>query len=180
MTAAENSLGEREHAGPRGTSQGQPWWAGEGLRFACLGCGRCCRGESGGVFMLPDEEQRIAAALGLSVVELQKRFETSRWRFPSLRERSGGECVMHGSDGRCGIYAVRPLMCRTWPFWPELLESPHAWAEAARHCPGMNEGPLWTPEQIAAVLSEHEEYARALNEAWNKEGEPWSRAFGSC
>ena len=71
-------------------------------------------------------------------------------------------------------------MCRTWPFWPELLESPHAWAEAARHCPGMNEGPLWTPEQIAAVLSEHEEYARALNEVWNKEGEPWSRAFGSC
>ena len=24
----------------------------------------------------------------------------------------------------CSIYGVRPLQCRTWPFWPENLASP--------------------------------------------------------
>ena len=78
---------------------------------------------------------------------------------------------MHGADGRCAIYAARPMMCRTWPFWPRLLESETAWNAAARHCPGMNEGKLWTAAEIAAELRRHEEYERALREEWGKEGE---------
>ena len=164
------SGGEENMTGPRGT-QAQPWWAAGGLRFTCLGCGRCCRGEAGGIFLLPEEEQKVAAWLGLSVSDLRSRYETRRWRFPSLRERAGGECVMHGEDGRCRIYNARPLMCRTWPFWPELLESPESWAAAARHCPGMNEGKTWTAAEIAAELGKHEQYELALREAWGKEGE---------
>lgn len=168
MNAPEN--GEANISGPRG-DQDQPWWAAGGLRFTCLGCGRCCRGEAGGVFMLPAEERDIAALLGLSVAELRARCETRRWRYRSLRERAGGECVMHGADCRCRIYAARPLMCRTWPFWPRLLESKTAWNAAARHCPGMNEGKTWTAADIAAELRRHEAYERALREEWGKEGE---------
>ena len=78
---------------------------------------------------------------------------------------------MHGADGRCAIYDARPLMCRTWPFWPRLIESEAAWNEAARHCPGMNEGKLWTAGEIAAELNKHERYARELRKAWGREGE---------
>lgn len=142
-----------------------PWWGG-GLRFECMGCGRCCRGAPGGIFMLPDEERRIAAHVGVPVEELRRRFETTRWRFPSLRETSGGRCIMNDGNGRCGIYPCRPVECRTWPFWPELLASPEAWARAARRCPGMDCGALWSAEEIAAVLAEHADYAARLESEW--------------
>ena len=124
--------------------------------------------------MRPCEEERIASELSISRDELRRRFETKRWRFPSLRERDGGRCIMNGLDNRCRIYRCRPIECRTWPFWPELLESPESWDRAARHCPGMNSGTLWTPSQIAAVLKAHEGYVKKLSAEWsgewNKEG----------
>ena len=156
-------------SGPRRTAQELPWWACGGLRFGCLGCGRCCRGASGGIFMRPCAERCIAAALCLTAEQLRSRFETSRWRFPSLKETGCGRCVMNGDDGRCRVYACRPVECRTWPFWPELLESPQAWQAAARRCPGMDSGPLWSPRRIAVVLAAHEDYVKKLSREWGKE-----------
>ena len=40
----------------------------------------------------------------------------------------------------CSIYLVRPLQCRTWPFWSSNLTSAEAWNRAAKTCPGMNRG----------------------------------------
>lgn len=40
----------------------------------------------------------------------------------------------------CGIYAVRPMQCRTWPFWNMNLRSVEAWGRAAAGCPGMCDG----------------------------------------
>ena len=37
-------------------------------------------------------------------------------------------------------YPVRPLQCRTWPFWDTNLASQSAWDRAARRCHGMNHG----------------------------------------
>jgi len=34
-----------------------------------------------------------------------------------LREKSDGSCFFQAGDGRCRIYPVRPLICRTYPFW---------------------------------------------------------------
>lgn len=123
--------------------------------------------------MLPREEEKIAAHIGVSLKELRLRFETSRWRFPSLRERHNGRCIMNGDDGRCKIYICRPLECQTWPFWPELLDSPEAWSDAAKHCPGMNTGPLRSYEGILAVLAEHIAYVNRLTVEWGR-----SRSFG--
>ena len=51
----------------------------------------------------------------------------------------------------CGIYEVRPLQCRTWPFWPENLENKQAWNVETRKCPGMNTGKHYTPAKIEAL-----------------------------
>jgi Fe-S-cluster containining protein len=44
---------------------------------------------------------------------------------------------LSGGHASCGIYPVRPERCRTWPFWPELRDSPETLAEALRFCPGL-------------------------------------------
>ena len=56
-----------------------------------------------------------------------------------LVEGLGGRCVFlrDGAEAACGIYAVRPAKCRSWPFWPELREPGPALDEAMRLCPGI-------------------------------------------
>ena len=96
----------------------------------------------------------MAAFLGTGTEEFRNRYVTGRWRAPSLKEKSGGECVFHdGETNRCSIYPVRPLQCRLFPFWPVLLASRDAWDEAALTCPGMNGGEFHSAEEIALAMA---------------------------
>lgn len=47
------------------------------------------------------------------------------------------ECIFL-RDGKCQVYGARPKQCRTFPFWPENLESEKAWEETAKRCEGVN------------------------------------------
>ena len=43
------------------------------------------------------------------------------------------QCVFLEPETRhCRIHAVKPVQCRTYPFYPSLLKSPEAWAEECR------------------------------------------------
>ena len=129
-----------------------PWWS-QGLRFSCLGCGRCCSGEPGAIYFTEQEEERICGHLNISKDRFRREYVTDRWEYPSIGEKKNGECLFYNPDtARCGIYTVRPSQCRTWPFWPELLESPGEWARASRRCPGINDGRLWTEKEIRSIL----------------------------
>lgn len=118
------------------------WYAG-GLSFACTQCGNCCTGPPGYVFLTRDEASKIAEFLGrtdgsLSPAELRRVGPKL-----SLTEHANGDCVfLKQVDGKriCSVYPVRPLQCRTWPFWDSNLDSPAAWREAARTCPGIDAG----------------------------------------
>ncbi len=120
----------------------EKWYCG-GLRFTCTECGNCCSGPPGYVWLTREEIRRIAAFLERQDEWLPPE-ELRRVGFRySLTEKENGECVyLRKTGGRriCGIYSVRPLQCRTWPFWDVNLKSPRAWADAATVCPGMNNG----------------------------------------
>ena len=46
------------------------------------------------------------------------------------RNKETGSCVfLNSSSGKCGIYDARPVQCRTYPFWPSLLEDEEAWKD---------------------------------------------------
>ena len=66
--------------------------------------------------------------------------------FASIREDETGRCIYY--ENGCSIYPVRPLQCRTFPFWPEYLRSPESWDEAARRCPGVNQGRIYSKAEI--------------------------------
>jgi Fe-S-cluster containining protein len=149
----------------------QPWYAAKGgLSFTCTQCGNCCTGGPGYVWISEEEVGRLAAHLKLSVDETIERHCRRVGTRISLKEyrneRGQYDCtflkeieatrVVEGQAVRytkriCEIYPVRPLQCRTWPFWSENLTSEKAWQIAGRRCPGMNEGKRYTVEEVEQI-----------------------------
>lgn len=132
-----------------------PWYA-AGLAFRCTRCGNCCSGAPGYVWVDDEEVAAIAGFLGQPVAEFLARHTRPAAGRRSLLEKDGGDCelLIRDPDGktRCSIHPVRPLQCRTWPFWPSNLASSRAWAAAARGCPGMNTGEHHPLPVIQAAL----------------------------
>jgi Fe-S-cluster containining protein len=137
--------------------QREPWY-GEGLNFTCTQCGNCCTGGPGFVWISPVEIDRLAKFLGEPAERVVKRYTRRFGDRLSLKERKTTEglydCIFlqhvpaeptaenpNPPPKRiCSIYSVRPLQCRTWPFWNENLASPENWERGKRRCPGMGKG----------------------------------------
>jgi Fe-S-cluster containining protein len=120
----------------------KPFFEQQPLRFSCTRCGQCCM--TGGdyyVFLEQQEAERIRAHLQLSRSWFRRRY-LQRLEDGELVAASGADdrCVFLDADGRCRVYPVRPLQCRTYPFWPELVQRKSDWQREARRCEGINRG----------------------------------------
>ena len=133
---------------------GKDKWYASGLKFECTQCGNCCSGAPGYVWATKEEIQAIAKFLGQSDGWLGKEhLRRVGFRY-SLTEKPGGDCIfLRRKDGKamCSIYPVRPLQCRTWPFWDGVVRNPSTWAETAESCPGMNNGKHYDFVQIEQI-----------------------------
>lgn len=147
-----------------------PWYS-EGLQFTCTQCGNCCTGGPGYVWVSRREIRRIAAHLKLTpreVVEQYCRQVNGRYSLRERRNRGKFDCIFltdqtvkrtpDGADREiettvrtCAIYPVRPLQCRTWPFWKSNLETPQTWDAANQRCPGMNQGRKFSQKEIERI-----------------------------
>ena len=78
------------------------------------------------------------------------------------------EGVYHLADGvegrclflegkQCGVYEGRPTQCRTWPFWPEVMNAKTWKKEVKAFCPGVGKGRTWTKEEIEQNLKLQEQ-----------------------
>jgi len=123
------------------------WYSG-GLKFACEQCGACCTGEPGYVWLTAEELRRLADHLGLTVNQFRKRYARKVFGRTSLKEHTNGDCVFFDRQTGCRVYDLRPMQCRTWPFWTENLSSPTAWQVVCEGCPGAGCGRLHSVEQI--------------------------------
>ena len=130
-----------------------PWYS-EGIRFTCLRCGDCCRGEPGFVWVTPNDIRAISESLGMTEDEFKAAYVRRDHGKFSLTELENGDCVFWSPDG-CKVYAVRPVQCRTFPFWPEYLRSGYAWGRVQRRCPAIGTGKLHSFEEIRERLHEH-------------------------
>jgi len=132
-------------------------WYAAGLSFTCTQCGNCCSGDPGYVWATKEEVRRIAAFLGRPDGWLDDRHLRRVGFKYSLTEKPDGDCIfLKRADGKsmCSIYPVRPLQCRTWPFWTQNLESAKAWNDAHQKCPGMNNGTHYTFVQIESLRTQ--------------------------
>ena len=125
-----------------------PWYK-DGLRFKCTGCGNCCTGAPGYVWVNQAEIDAMAASLGLEVAEFETRFVRQVGIRRSLIEFSNYDCVFFDNRTRkCQVYEHRPRQCRTWPFWDSNLKSAESWDEMCESCPGSGKGKLYQLEEI--------------------------------
>ena len=125
-----------------------PWYV-EGLKFKCSGCGDCCTGAPGFVWVNQAEIKALATRFEMEVDEFQKLYVRQVGIRKSLKEFPNGDCVFFDTEQRnCQVYEDRPRQCRTWPFWDSNLKTPEAWEETCEHCPGSGTGKLHSLEYI--------------------------------
>lgn len=126
-----------------------PWFA-PGLSFTCTQCGNCCTGGTGYVWVSEDDLRNIAAHLDVPIGEV-RLLHTRRARGQlSLREHPNGDCIYFDTRTRgCRVYPVRPIQCRTWPFWEQTTGSPEAWKRTCETCPGAGSGTFVPWEEVA-------------------------------
>lgn len=132
----------------------EPWYK-DGLPFTCTGCGDCCTGPAGYVWVSEAEIAQIAEYRQQSVGEIRLFHTRLLGNRISLTEFANGDCTFFSpAERKCTIYPVRPTQCRTWPFWRSNLQSPESWQQVQAVCPGSRAGAWISLEQIEALASE--------------------------
>jgi Fe-S-cluster containining protein len=130
----------------------KPWFK-DGLSFKCTGCGQCCTGAPGFVWVEPQEIAQMAAHLNLSFEEFSSQYVRKVDDRLSLIEDSINYDCVFLQNNRCTIYPVRPKQCRTFPWWPSMLRTRKDWEDAAAFCEGITPNAPKVPyEEILANL----------------------------
>ena len=135
-----------ETQSPEPTSE--PWYK-DGLNFTCSQCGGCCTGAPGVVWVTDEELQQIAQYLDKPIGEI-RLFHTRLMRGRvSLTEYQNGDCTFFDPEKRhCKVYSVRPIQCRTWPFWQSNVSSPKKWSDVCEQCPGAGQGAFFSLQEV--------------------------------
>jgi Fe-S-cluster containining protein len=120
----------------------EPFYEHQPLRFECTRCGRCCvAGDGYYLFLGGNEAEDIRGHLNLSRSWFRRRY-LRRLQNGDLVASwdSDGRCVFLDTRGACTVYPVRPLQCRTYPFWPEIVCRQTDWRRESRRCEGIDRG----------------------------------------
>ncbi len=130
-----------------------PWYQ-EGLRFQCTGCGACCTGAPGYVWVTDENIKEIAQYLHITPEECRRKYVKRVDNRFTLKELPISYDCVFLQGRRCTIYPVRPKQCRTFPWWKENLDSIAEWKETARRCEGIDhkDSPLISLKEIQSQL----------------------------
>ncbi len=128
-----------------------------GLCFECSACSFCCTGSPGYVWLGETDLARLENFLGMERDEFIESYcrwvDTGEGRALSLREKKHYDCIFL-FGGKCSVYSARPVQCRTYPFWEEILSSPGAWKAEAASCPGIGKGAAVPVDTIFSHLAD--------------------------
>ena len=161
--------------------------------FECTKCGACCREKTMLITVTGSDITRISAALGLSPEETMRTLDfyvvatenetpvglqgipspmTERgYAFIALKKMENGDCVFL-KDNLCMIHAMRPTVCRSFPFVFRESDAGVTWglSAAKQICPGLGVGPEVSEEELrelsVSVLESIQVYRDFIDE-WN-------------
>lgn len=109
--------------------------------FLCQKCGNCCRG-TGEVFFSKNDILNIREYLNWSDRDYHQQIKN--FIQSSLNgyfvHFSSGSCYFLKGKNRCRIYDVRPVQCRTYPFWHSNFNSREDVLQLKEECSGSLKG----------------------------------------
>jgi Fe-S-cluster containining protein len=113
-----------------------------GVRFQCQRCATCC-GDTGTrvrhILLLRLEADRISKTRSQPIKEFARRIKDHEPYVYEVRKTSEGKCVfLMGND--CLIYALRPLICRFYPFELKTTENGKHEFSYTEECKGVGKG----------------------------------------
>lgn len=127
----------------------------EGLRFGCVpGCTNCCD-QKGYVYLTEKDLLNAAKFVGMTASAFESEYVYRTKHLLRLRKPPKSQCHFL-REGGCSIHPVKPVQCRTFPFWPELVRSRKEWQQAGRYCPGIGTGELVQIGNALEIASEME------------------------
>ena len=103
--------------------------------FVCRMCGECCRG-SGGIVVTVEEARRISEHLGLGLELFYDRYTVWAGEKRLIAGDAERGCVFLSENG-CAIHAVKPDVCRAWPFFRGNLIDESSWLLSQDSCAGI-------------------------------------------
>ncbi|CCB86694.1 uncharacterized protein jhp_0259 [Parachlamydia acanthamoebae UV-7] len=132
-----------------------PWYK-EGLKFKCTGCGQCCTGAPGYVWVTIQEMEEMAQVLNISLAQFKRTYIRQRDnRYALIEKKNENNACIFLKNNRCQVYTARPSQCRTYPWWKENLNTKESWALAAEQCEGISDDAPRIPfDEIQKNLSE--------------------------
>jgi hypothetical protein len=92
----------------------------------------------------------LAAFLAIGPDLFERRYVYRTKNLRRLRVPRHAQCTFLKADG-CSVHVAKPLQCRTFPFWPELVDSKREWLKTADWCPGIGKGPLVNIETARGI-----------------------------
>ncbi len=125
----------------------------DGLQFQCQGSAKCCvsRGGYGYVYLTKSDRRALARHLKMTLAEFTEKHCELQDKIWKLKEHVNDDC-MFLKEKMCGVYEARPTQCRTWPFWPEVMNA-KSWAkDVVTFCPGVGKGKIWSAKEIETQL----------------------------
>lgn len=123
-------------------------WFKDGLAFKCQGCGGCCRGPGGYVWLNEVEAEKFALRLNISTDNFLRKYTRLVNGKLALLDNAAGDCIFMAEGGGCMYYEERPSQCRTFPWWPEVIATKDSWEHSHYECPGIGKGEIHSAEHI--------------------------------
>jgi len=108
-----------------GEQKNKRWWD-DGLYFSCLGCGKCCGGEPGFIWLDLKEAQKIAEFLGIEAPFFLATYTHKKLGRISIKEKENGDCQFLAGEvrdlsGQASSMQIVPFLA-LYPFKPSQLE----------------------------------------------------------
>ena len=112
--------------------------------------------QPGYVFLTWEELEAMSEHLGLSVAETREQYGVNwdpEWACWTVDATDGKGCTFLDGRRGCSVHAVKPSQCRSFPFWPELLDEAAGWEKAKGYCPGLDapQGRHYGRSEILAI-----------------------------
>ena len=112
------------------------------------------RGEYGYVYLSLEDRRRMAKFFDLSTAAFTRKYCEKTDDSVHLKEDTSTPECQFLINNKCAVYKARPTQCRTWPFWPEVLNA-KAWRkDVVSFCPGINKGRLYSAKEIQKIVEE--------------------------